>query len=204
MSIIGFDADGPLLDSRLPAWRYASQILELLGTRKNIASQRDFELHFGAEALNQLVGEDHAGALRMTHRLAMSKIAPSLPLFSEALAVASSQPLPRIIITAALAQGVRTALGSSAEIFQSIMGFEKGRKPMLLAAVADRLRVYVTDTTSDIRICRSLGIPVIAITWGYDTSDDLAAAEPTAIAGTAEELAAALARFHTTPTETKK
>ena len=196
MTVIGFDADGVLLDSHAPALQAVRRLLVLLGVTAQLGSQGDYERHFGPEALNRLVGKEHAGALRMAHRLAMRQASAGLPLFHDTLAVVDRQPVPCIVITAALAEGVRTALGTDARLFQSITGFEIDRKPKLLAAAANRLRVYVTDTIADIQICQSLRIPVIAVTWGYDAANDLAAANPTAIARTADELATFLARFH--------
>jgi phosphoglycolate phosphatase-like HAD superfamily hydrolase len=195
MKMIGFDADGVLLDSRVPTFNAASKILGLLGVTAELANHGDYERYFGAAALNRLVGQEHAGTLRMTLRLTMRQAARSLPLFHETLAIVSRQRMPCIVITASLAEGVRAALGPQARLFQSVTGFETNRKSDLLAAVADRLELYVTDTVSDIRMCQELGIPTIAVIGGFDGLEDLAAAKPTLIARNADELAAALTTF---------
>lgn len=202
--LIGFDADGVLLDSMQPALRIAGGILDLMGMQVEMTGQGDFERHFGAEALKQLVGPHRAGALRMTHRLAMLKAAASMLVFHETLAVVDRQPLPCILITAAFAEGVRTALGPHARLFQSITGFETGRKDELLAAVANQTLCYVTDSVSDLRICQRLEIPTIAVTGGFDSHNDLAAAGADVIASKADELEAALAVYHPTQPKTTK
>lgn len=196
MTFIGFDADGVILDSIRPALSCAGKILDLLGVPVDLSQQGDFERYFGAEALNRLVGHHRAGALRMTHRLAMLRAASSFELFPETLAVVDRQPMPCIVITAAFAAGVRKALGSDAGFFRSITGFETGRKAELLAAVATDLAVYVTDSVSDLRICQRLDIPTIAVTRGFDRAEDLSAGGATVVVSDADELEAALAAYH--------
>jgi len=204
MTFIGFDADGVILDSLGPALTFAGKILDLLGVPADLSKQGDFERHFGAEALNRLVGHHRASALRMTHRLAMLRASSGLALFPETLAVVDRQPMPCIVITAAFAAGVRKALGPDAERFRAITGFETGRKAELLAAVTAEMAVYVTDSVSDLRICQRLDIPTIAVTCGYDRAEDLSAAGANAVATNAGELEAALAAYHPTPLQLTK
>ena len=194
--IIGFDADGVLLDSLRHAFMAANGILAVIGAEATLTEQGDFERLFGATALDRLVGHRRADALRGTHRLAMLRAAGNIPLFDEKLAVIDRQPLPCIVITAAYAEGVSIALGGHAVIFQSITGFETGRKSEIMATVASRLCVYVTDSVSDLRICQRLDIPTIAVTGGYDKADDLNAAGADLIVSTPSELEQALAQFH--------
>lgn len=203
-AVIGFDADGVLLDSRRPAFNFASKILELMGVYANLSVQGDFERLFGPEALDRIVGHSRADALRGAHRLAMLRAAASVPLFEDTLAVIGREPLPCVVITASFAEGVRTALGGHAKLFQSITGFETARKTELMAAVGSQMRVYVTDTVSDLRICQRLEIPTIAVTSGYDKADDLIAAGADLIASTPGELEIALARFHPQQTSFSK
>lgn len=195
MKRIGFDADGVLVNSRGPAWRAAEKLLAIFGTNVQISSQAEFERHFGAVALDALVGDDQANVLRMAHRLALRHAAPNLPVFTDTLAVVGRQPWPCVVVTAALAQGIKTALGTHAGLFESVFGFEGGRKPGLLAALADSIVVYVTDTVADCRMCEAVGIPAVAVTWGYDTFADLEAARPYAIVHNAADLSAALSHF---------
>ncbi|MCA8929631.1 MAG: hypothetical protein KDC18_16315 [Alphaproteobacteria bacterium] len=197
---IGFDYDGVLGNSRRHAYKFANDILALMGAEEMLVEQGDFERLFGAAALDRLVGHRRADALRGTHRLAMLRAAREVPLFTETLAVIDRQPLPCILITAAYAEGVSAALGDRAHIFRSITGFETGRKAEIMATVADQLLTYVTDSVSDLRICQRLDIATIAVTGGYDKAEDLIAAGADLIASTPGELDEALARFHPTQT----
>ena len=194
--IIGFDADGVLLDSRDQAFKVATGIRALLGANGELAEQGDFGLLFGVEALAELVGHHRADALRATHRLAMLRAAGQILRLEDTLAVVARQVMPCVVITAAYAEGVSIALGHHARIFQSITGFEAGRKSEIMATFASRLRVYVTDSISDLRICQRLGVPTIAVAGGYDKAEDLSAAGADHVASTPGELEEALAQFH--------
>lgn len=195
MTLVGFDADGVLIDSRAAAWRAAERILAAFGESASINSTEEMALAFGHIAQNALVGSEHAGSLRMMHRLLMRRFAGDLPLFEDVLAAIANLDTPRVLVTAALADGVTTCLGPHARLFDEIVGFESGRKPELLARLVGRASVYVTDTITDIQICKPLGLPTVACAWGYDGRALLQAAKPDAIVDTASELAAALKTF---------
>lgn len=190
MRAVGFDADGVLVDSRAFAWRAAERVLASFGVTASIASPEAMEAAFGHAAQNALVGARHAGTLRMAHRLVMRHSAAGIGLFHGALAVVARLPARRILITAALADGIATCLGDHAGMFDEIVGFESGRKPDQLARFAPHLSAYVTDTAVDIKDCKALGIPVIGVSWGYDGRATLEAAGPTAIAETPAQLLA--------------
>lgn len=192
MTLVGFDADGVLIDSRTAAWRAAERILAAFGESVSISSSQEMAQVFGHAAQNALVGPEHAASLRMMHRLVMRRFAGDLPLFEDVLATLADQVAPRVLVTAALADGIIACLGPYAQLFDEIVGFESGRKPELLARFVGRASVYVTDTVADIQICKSLGLPTIACSWGYDDREQLQAARPDAIAETASELAALL------------
>jgi phosphoglycolate phosphatase len=188
VNAVGFDADGVLVDSQRFAWRAAERVLASLGVAASITSPDAMETAFGHAAQNALVGRRHAGVLRMTHRLVMRRVATEIGLFHDALAVVDRIAARRILVTAALADGITTCLGDYARLFDEIVGFDSGRKPDLLARYAPHLATYVTDTAIDINDCKALGIPVIGVTWGYDGRATLEAAGPTAIAETPAQL----------------
>lgn len=52
--------------------------------------------------------------------------------------------------------------------------------------------VYVGDELSDIEACQKVGIPIIAVTWGYDDAEVLKKGKPTDLVSSADELSAAL------------
>ena len=190
MRAVGFDADGVLMDSRDFAWRAAERVLASFGVTTSIASPEAMEAAFGHAAQSALVGARYAGALRMAHRLVMRHSAADIDLFHGALAVVERLPARRILVTAALADGIATCLGDHTGLFDEIVGFENGRKPDLLARYAPHLATYVTDTAVDIKDCKARGIPVIGVSWGYDGRATLEAAGPTAIAETPSQLLA--------------
>ncbi|TPQ50983.1 hypothetical protein C2U72_10640 [Prosthecomicrobium hirschii] len=196
MRTVGFDYDGVLANSRSAAWNAAERILASFGMVASIDSSDAMEAAFGHAAQNALVGVEYAGALRMMHRLQMRHHARDFELFEDAIAVVAKIGVPRILVTAALADGVVTRLGSATRLFDEIVGFESGRKPDLLAQRAGKLGVYVTDAVSDIETCKALALPVIACTWGtYDNPKMLAAARPDAVANNAAELISAINYF---------
>lgn len=197
MKAVGFDYDGVIVNSRSAAWSAAERILASFGIVVPIDSSKTMEEAFGHAAQDALVGAEHAGALRMAHRLLMRHRACDLKLFDDIIAVVANVEAPKILVTAGLADGVKRRLGRTASLFDEIVGFESGRKPDLMAQRVGRLGVYVTDTVSDIEICRALGLPVIACTWGtHDDVQMLAEARPDAIANNAAGLASVLNDFN--------
>lgn len=192
MKAVGFDADGVLVDSREAAWRAAMRVLDLFGVTASIGSPEAMEAAFGAAAQEALVGREHAGALRMIHRLLMRQSAPSIRLFDDVIDVVAAMPGRRLLVTAALGEGIRVCLGQHASHFEDILGFERGRKPDLLAELANELGAYITDTAIDVRDCQAVGVPVIGCMWGYDSRETLEAARPDAIAERPDDLPALL------------
>ena len=191
-SILGFDADGVLLDSQDLACRTSEQIVALFGTRPRIASRRDQIMAFGRDAQRGLVGEE-ASVLREMHRLLMRHRAEDVGLFEEVLALIPGLSRPPVLISAGYSTGVQRALGSHVQHFAAILGREAGPKEALMKAWASGgLAWYVTDTVSDIDRCRSYRINVIAVTWGYDSKEALSAAEPEILVSNPAELARVL------------
>lgn len=191
-----FDADGVLIDSKVAAWRAVADIRRLFGNTVVIASSDDVDHAFGVPAQEQLVGPQHASVLRMVHRLVMRHQADKLALFENVLDEIATLPVARAVVTSALADGIARVLGSRAALFDEIVGFETGRKIELLAKAArDSHAIYVTDTVNDVRICREVGLAVIATTWGYDPHSKLRQASPDALVETPAELGSALRAF---------
>ena len=190
--IVGWDADGVLLDSNAVACKAAEDIVALFQPGARIASRLEYRAVFGGDAHARLVGPKNAATLRAMHRLLMRARAPQVPLFEECLGVLRRLRSRPILITAAFADGVRHVLGAHASLFVDIRGREVGPKEQLLAGAASTMSAYVTDTVRDVNRCRECGIPVIAVTWGYDTADALRSASPDFLAGSTLELEQAL------------
>lgn len=202
-SWLGFDADGVVVDSRSLAWSVAADIVGLVRQRPTIESAADHARVFGREAQAQLLGADGAPTLRALHRLVMRARAAEVSRFDGVLDVIEQLSLRPPLVTAAYAQGVRRALGERAALFAQILGREAGGKAGLLADAAARgMSWYVCDTASDIRHCRSLGVKVVAVEWGYGSGPDLAAAspdicvsDPSALCDVLQQLASRAAKF---------
>lgn len=198
--LVGWDADGVIIDSRPVAFKAAEDIVALFGSTARIASRAEYNKEFGPTAQSMLVGEAHTPTLRQLHRLLMRTRAAQVAIFEDSLSVACSLTRPPLLITAAFAAGIRDALGTRAEIFSDIRGRESGDKEELLSDAAEVLAVYITDTVRDINRCHAYGIPVIAVTWGFDSAEDLARVNPDSLVSTAKELAQKLSIHSLTTT----
>lgn len=192
-AVVGFDADGVLIDSQHVAFKAAEDIVALFGPVGHIRSRAAYNETFGRSAQARLVGEDGTPTLRAMHRLLMRARAEQATLFEGCFPVVRRMRRPPLVITAAFAAGIRQALAENAELFLDIRGREAGNKETLLAAAAGTLELYITDTVRDIERCRACGIPVIAVTWGYSTAEDLDRADPDVLVRNPLELATVLA-----------
>jgi phosphoglycolate phosphatase-like HAD superfamily hydrolase len=184
-----FDADGVLLDSIMISMDLSAGILGLFGDDEPIQNRAEQLRRFGQEAQKDLVGAEYAPTLRAMHRLLMRHHARRIPHFAPVLAAAGRVREPCRIVTATFAEGVRIALGGQAALFSQIEGRESGTKhDVLRRAVTGTSSIYVTDTVSDVRTCQNLGVPAIAVTWGYDDAARLASVDPEYLVDSADDL----------------
>lgn len=191
-----FDADGVLLDSSRLAWSVARDLLSLFGEAPSVVDRDSYVLHFGRDAQVRLAGEDGASALRAMHRVLMRHRCDGVRPFADVIDLAKRLTIPSAIVTGAYAGGVRRALGDAAAVFRDIVGRENGPKPELLAELATGGSVvYICDTVKDVRLCQRLGIPCVAVTWGYDGTADLASCGPDYLLKSVVDLAGLLQRF---------
>lgn len=185
-----FDADGVLVDSRAHAWEAARRIFALFDYPAEIDSMRSYRHHFGRVAQGVAAEEHHVAALRALHRLMMRHRSRDLPLFEDVIKIASQLAVPCSVVTSALGNGIRAALGEDAAIFKEISGNEIGSKAEILPRLLqDGPAVYVTDSVRDVAVCCRLAVPAVAVGWGYDTLGDLIAAGSDYVAATPQELA---------------
>ena len=191
-AVVGFDADGVLIDSQHVAFKAAEDIAALFGQATKVTSRVAYNEVFGSSAQVRLVGEDNTATLRAMHRLVMRARAEHVTLFEECFPIVRRMRRPPLVITAAFASGVRRALAGHAKLFVDIRGREYGSKEALLAAASQAMKLYVTDTVRDIERCRACGIPVAAVTWGYDAAEDLGRANPDVLVRNPLELATVL------------
>jgi len=95
-------------------------------------------------------------------------------------------------VTSAYSKGIADVLNRSG-VNVPIRGREVGRKmDILISELEDSRFVYVTDTSTDVYRCKDLGVPVIAVTWGYDDLSAIEAAIPDHICNSKTELVNAI------------
>lgn len=182
------DADGVIVDSRSHAYENARKIVSLFSEIRTLESPADFDQHFSREAQVRLVGHDESETLRAMHRLLMRHSAAIHATFLKVIEVYERFNIPKIVVTSAYATGIAAALGEAANIFDEIKGREHGDKMSILQSVYSGSEIYVTDSVRDIAKCKTIGMPVIAVAWGYSPEDRLKAAGPEYFAANADEL----------------
>lgn len=168
-----WDFDGVLVDSRLEAWRAASELLALLGITVSVRSQDEFRRFFTG---GDLLSDPDRATLRATHRLIMRSRADLLDPHP-CLALVERLSVPSEIMTSGLEAFAKSVLGDREKLFAAIRGNETGPKGSLLQA-APPASIFVTDTIGDIARCRDRGLDVIAVGWGYDSLPALRNARP--------------------------
>jgi phosphoglycolate phosphatase-like HAD superfamily hydrolase len=191
-----FDADGVLVDSRAHAWEAARRIFALFNYEAEIDCMRSYRHHFGRVAQGVAAEEHHVATLRALHRLMMRHRSRDLPLFDDVIKIASLLVVPCSVVTSALGNGIRAALGKDAAIFKEISGNEVGNKADILPRLLqDSPAIYVTDSVRDIAICCRLAVPAVAVGWGYDALEDLIAAGSDYAVASPQELATLFGSF---------
>jgi len=175
----------PMREDELPALRRmsAGQLLEALGIpmwklpRLMIAARADLHDHFHS-------------------------VAP-IPGIAEALAELSGAGCHLSIVTSNSEENVRNFLiRHGIDSFETVVAgasiFGKGTrlKRLLKSSRADDApSVYVGDTVPDIRAAREAGLAAVAVTWGFNDRQPLAAEHPDILAESTRELAPAILRL---------
>lgn len=175
----------PARDEELPALRKmtAGQLLHTLGIpmwklpRLMIAVRADLHDHFHS-------------------------VAP-IPGIADALADLVRAGCHLAIVTSNSEENVRNFLiRHGIDSFETVVAgasiFGKGTrlKRLLKSARADgALSVYVGDTVPDIRAAREAGVAAVAVTWGFNDKQALAAETPDALADSTPDLAPAILRL---------
>ena len=180
-----WDFDGVLVDSRLESWRAASELLALLRMEISIESQETFRKYFTREGV---FSDADRSVLKDMHRLIMKRRADSLTLHPCVQLVARLK-VPSEVITSSLRIVAERVLGKYVAAFTNIRGHEDNSKEALLRATATNA-IFITDTVVDVERCRKDSIPVIAVTWGFDSASELEKAKPDFLAQSSEQLAA--------------
>ena len=182
-----WDFDGVLVDSRLEAWRVASEILALTDIKVDIQSQETFRKYFTQDGI---ISEADQETLRAMHRLVMNSRAHLLEL-QPCLSLVARLNVAAEIVTSSSVTLVQQALGEQAKLFVNIRGQESDTKGALLRTLSPNA-IFITDTIVDIKRCHELGLTVIAVGWGYDSIVALRHSSPDFLVETLAELEALL------------
>jgi phosphoglycolate phosphatase-like HAD superfamily hydrolase len=185
-----WDFDGVLADSRLEAWRAASEILALIGIRVDIQSQETFRKYFTQDGI---ISEADRETLRGMHHLIMNSRAHLLEL-QPCLAFVARLKVPSEIVTSSSVTLVQHALGEQAKLFVNIRGQESDNKGALLRSLS-RNAIFITDTIVDVKRCHELDLTVIAVGWGYDSIAALKRSRPDYLVASFEELETLLGKL---------
>jgi phosphoglycolate phosphatase-like HAD superfamily hydrolase len=120
-----------------------------------------------------------------------------IKLFVEVLELYSNLSQKPLIVSSSYADVIKKVLGDYEDNFECIYGYESGHKLDILRNLTEKYQfIYVTDTYRDIIICKSLGIPVIATCWGYDSLERMEVEKPDYIVKNYNELNSILTKLN--------
>jgi phosphoglycolate phosphatase-like HAD superfamily hydrolase len=172
------DADGVLINSQKLAWISAQKIISLFHEVAPFQNLTEFKNHFGRQSQIDLVGEKESETLRSMHRLLMRHNSSQIEIFHEVVEIYKTVKQEMTIVTSAFATGIINILGENAKTFTNIFGRESGRKSEILKRLVRGDEIYITDSVRDIITCQEVGLPVIAVGWGYDNQEELNSINP--------------------------
>ena len=207
IGMILFDFDGVIADSRRPVMRAVAAVAAARGVEPPTLEQL---LAMDGAALAQHLNlrwyqipwyVRQARRIVFAHAHEISLQAEALPMFAQL--ATSGVPLGILSSNEAPLIAAFTGQHLPACTFEPIVG-SVGllSKHRALARLLRRRRLpasaltYVGDEVRDVIAARRVGIAVIAVTWGKDCADLLAAAQPTHLVHTGPELLACLRRRH--------
>ncbi|MCY9691533.1 HAD hydrolase-like protein [Paenibacillus alginolyticus] len=120
-----------------------------------------------------------------------------VPGMKEVIARVSSQGMKSSILSSNSEVNIRQILknnkldGAFKEIISAKHIFGKHhsiRKVMKQWGTSPSRMIYVGDELRDIEACRKLGVPIVAVTWGYDSQHLLLSGKPDYLVNSPEEL----------------
>lgn len=177
--IIVSDFDGVIGDSLQVALIITRKIVDLFDKTEEVNSFNDFYRLLGNKSELKKVTEIESDTLRELYRIMHRHYSSEIKLFIEVLEMYLNLSQKPLIVSSSYSDTIKTVLGGYQKNFGGIYGYESGHKRDILKRIKnERQFVYVTDTYRDVVICKSIGIPVIATTWGYDPIDKIRAENP--------------------------
>lgn len=177
--IVVSDFDGTIADSTATAISGIRKILSLIGQNENVTSFSDYWRLFGKNSVLKNVTPEQTAVLREMHRMVMQSDAQKIELFDDVMATYSLLRKKPLIVSSSYSSTISKALGDCSTAFNKIYGFDAGRKQEILEQLRNKHRfIYITDTKIDISRCKNIGVPVIAVSWGFDSKETLQNASP--------------------------
>lgn len=187
--IIVSDFDGVIGDSLPVGLKILKEMVDLFDKSKPITSFGDYYRFFGKKTELEKISDKDIDTLKELYRLLHRHRYSEISIFNDVLDVYSSLFQKPLIVSSAYANTIQRVLGTRVEIFDKILGYESGKKKELLENLKKEYNfIYITDTYRDIITCRSVAVPVIATTWGYDSIEKLSSENPDYLANNAQEL----------------
>ena len=205
--VICFDVDGTLIDSNVPMVEALNGALVALGLRRValhevkpllgpplLVTMDALLSHLGA---SRSLSVELAKRYRQGYRSLSLRHATTYPGISAALGALHDAGHTLVVVSSKPA-AYSVPLLQKAGLHQLFAGIHgpagredepKARTLTRALAIHDEnARVLVGDTVADVDAARQVGIPVVAVAWGYGNCSDLAAQQPDAIAHAADQL----------------
>jgi phosphoglycolate phosphatase-like HAD superfamily hydrolase len=191
-----FDFDGTIVDTLPEAMRVAADILSLFGERVCFERRDEMKAQFDLTSLVTRFGAQGFAVSQMhpivmRERLRTTRGARAFPGMDQLL---KDLERPATIITAGYASTASCVLDGLGIPIAEVIGREAGSKTEALARWASTIAdpLFVCDTVTDVMRCLKVGVPSVAVEWGYDDASELLAAGCGRFVRSAAELREAL------------
>jgi phosphoglycolate phosphatase-like HAD superfamily hydrolase len=177
--IVVSDFDGVVGNSLPTAINVVREIVGLFDKSETVNSFEDYRRLLGKSTALKGVTPEQTETLRELHRIVMEHRGDKIKLFTDVLHVYSQLKSKPLISSSSYSGTIKKALGKYVGAFEAVHGFDSGKKEDVLAQLKTGMDfIYITDSKIDIKRCRQVGVPVIAVAWGYDSVETLQNAQP--------------------------
>lgn len=200
--ILVSDFDGVIGNSLQIALTITRKIVDLFDSTESVNTFYDYYRLLGKKSELNNVTEIESDTLRELYRIMHRHYSSEIKPFTEVLEVYAKLSHKPMIVSSSYSDVIKIVVGDYQKNFESIYGYESGHKKDILQRLKNENEIiYVTDTFRDIVICKSINIPVIATTWGYDPIEKIKAENPDYIVNNFKELNELLSELNYLPTK---
>lgn len=187
--IVVSDFDGVVGNSLPIAINVVREIVRLFDKSETVNTFEDYRRLLGKNTELKGIASNQTETLRDMHRIIMQHKGSEIKLFASILDVYSQLKRKPFISSSSYSGTIKKALGKHVDVFETIHGFDSGNKENVLKQLKNKMDfIYITDSKIDIRRCREVGVPVIAVSWGYDSIETLNEAKPDFIVANCKDL----------------